>query len=185
MNSLTLLLTWQTARDNRSAAKKNDDAFHWLLRQAWNNELIDKLGTKLMQRAMEIWSWNHPDHFENDGDDLWLTDYDIETKLSKRVIRIIDRYVTNHPEWQLNDPGDLPRKIVEPSPPEVGVLYPDELQTAVSYISTKSASHNQACAFLRSSYDYWLPADRIVDAAFIQIQGQPTAGLPLFSSPAG
>jgi hypothetical protein len=182
MNELTTQLIWQTARDNRADAKNLNDRFHWLLDQAWQAEIIDKLGVSRMQRAQQIWSWFHPEDFDIDGDDLWLTNWGIEIKLNQIVQRLIARHIRRNPEWELHsDYGDLPRRIVAPTPADVAELYPDELQAAIDYIGGQSGdSYFGLCGFLEQMSDHWIPTAEIIQAAEEKIKEQPTAGLPLF-----
>jgi hypothetical protein len=182
MNHLTTKLIYQTARDNRADAKKNDYRFQCLLEQAWHVQLIIKLGKPMMDRAQEIYAQMHPEHFEKDGDDLWLTSWDVEDDLNKIVRYVLGRYLAQHPEWELHtDYGDLPRRIVAPTPADVAELYPDELQAAIDYIGGQSGdSYFGLCGHLEQMSDDWIPTAEIIQAAEERIKQQPTAGLPLF-----
>ena len=117
MNQLTRSLVIQTAKKYKSAAKKNDSDFGYLLGLVHWDNLINRLGPELQSRAMRLFARYHPELFDSDGYIKSYDNqvYDLELEISRLCVRIIERKIQRDPELRLDlDYGDLPERIADP-----------------------------------------------------------------------
>jgi len=117
MNQLTRSLVIQTVKRHKSAAKKNNSDFGHLLGVAHWNEVINRLGPELQSRAMRLFARFHPELFDSDGYIKSYDNqvYDLQVKISRICVRIIERRIQRDPELRLDlDYGDLPERIADP-----------------------------------------------------------------------
>jgi hypothetical protein len=117
MNELTEMLVRKTARKYKTLAKRNDAEFREAVRIEHWSLMIDRLGVKLKQRAMDLLSQFRPEFFDNDGYIKEFADmvFDLDCCLSNLAIRVMNRKVNRDKNLKLTyDWGDLPEKIANP-----------------------------------------------------------------------
>ena len=73
MNNLTFEIVTQVAQEHKAAARKNDLAFDFKVRNAHWDEMIGRYGWQLKERALRLWRQYHPEMFVWD-EDCWVLD---------------------------------------------------------------------------------------------------------------
>jgi len=187
MNDLTRKLVILTAHDNRQAARMHavSDHFFIKLKVAYTDYILLEFGVPLKYRAIEIWSWMHPEDVDNDGFVLSSADWnglDVDTALGLVTEAVIERKLARNPGLQLTDYGDLPRIVVDPSPKEVQDLYRDEYAWAIWYhCEHPNSDIKKLAVIIQKQYpNYWLPAENIATSVLSAVEEDNMVGLPLF-----
>lgn len=118
MNDLTRRIVIETAKRNKSWAKKNDWHFAGMVEHAYWDELLGTYGWRIKEKLMGMIRTKCPEYFDEEGFLLSHVPevYDLELELSEMVVEYLQgRFLDRHPEWELHsDWGDLPRLTVEP-----------------------------------------------------------------------
>ena len=119
MNNLTFEIVTQVAQEHKAAARKNDLAFDFKVRNAHWDEMIGRYGWQLKERALRLWRQYHPEMFVWDEDCWVLDDGNVwyatcDYVISTIVVRVLKRKISREPALQLEDWGDLPKQVADP-----------------------------------------------------------------------
>jgi hypothetical protein len=118
VNKITRDLVLRVSKDHKNTIIKHGAASVGMILQIEHERhLIAEYGVDLRYRAMEIYSWIHPEYFDPDGEIYEFADmcFNVDHQLSSIAMRVLWRRVRRTPELQLVDGwGELAQLTAQP-----------------------------------------------------------------------
>ncbi len=119
MNTLTKTIVSEVAKENKSAARRNDYDFRCLVEAAWWEHLLIELAQPRQARFYDLLALFHPECFEFTGGEAYLRSYephvyDLEVTISRRLLHWLRKQIAARPHLQLEDWGTFPQLLADP-----------------------------------------------------------------------
>ncbi len=168
MNELTHKLVISTTLKHHRAAlpHSNNHKFDENLKFAYVDFILLEYGVPLKHQAVEIWSWTHPEHLDDEGFIYPAATWqglDADVALVLVTEAVFERKLNRTPELLLTGYDNLPRQVVDPSPEQVRELFGAEYFWSIQYFAEHpTLDPGKLAAVIRRQFpDHWLPAEHI------------------------
>ena len=175
MNPLTIELVHQTVGTLPPRISiENGQDFYFEIHKRYDFYLSAEHLHPLAERFKRLFFLRHPD-CEDDGDFRY---HDQALACSAICNDILVRRIARNPALRLDDWGDLPRQLADPTPAEVQIHYADEYRFGLALLTEHPDTNIRAK--LNSQFGKPIPTDNIAAAVEQAIAADPLAGMPLF-----